>query len=116
MFGMSIKEIDAQTLAQWRSSGEPLRLIDVRTPPEISRGVIAGAEAIPMHLIPLNPPRPQADEKVVIYCRSGARSAQVCAYLEQMGIHGTYNLQGGIISWVSAGQSLVEPGAAIISG
>lgn len=114
MFGMSIKEIDATTLKNWLASDESVRLIDVRTPAEMNRGIIKNAEALPMHMVPLKPPKPVGDEKLVIYCRSGARSAQVCAYLAQQ--HGTeaYNLQGGVISWASIGESLIAPEAGIM--
>ena len=115
MFGMRIQEIDATTLKTWLDSDQSVRLIDVRTPAEMNRGIIAGAEALPMHLVPVNPPSPNGDEKLVIYCRSGARSAQVCAYLAQQGID-AYNLQGGVIAWASIGESLVAPEAGIMAG
>ncbi|WP_405205550.1 rhodanese-like domain-containing protein [Aquimarina sp. LLG6339-5] len=34
-----------------------------------------------------------------VYCRSGARSAQACTLMNQMGFETTYNLIGGFISW-----------------
>ncbi len=34
-----------------------------------------------------------------VYCRSGARSAQACALMDQMGFSTTYNLIGGIMNW-----------------
>ncbi|MHA7058311.1 rhodanese-like domain-containing protein [Aquimarina sp. M1] len=34
-----------------------------------------------------------------IYCRSGARSAQACALMDQMGFKTTYNLIGGFMNW-----------------
>lgn len=116
MFGMRIQEIDATTLKTWLDSDQSVRLIDVRTPAEMNRGIIAGAEALPMHLVPVKPPSPNGDEKLVIYCRSGARSAQVCAYLAQQ--HGVeaFNLQGGVIAWASIGESLTAPEAGIITG
>ncbi len=115
MFGVSIHEVDASTLKSWLDNGESVRLIDVRTPAEISRGIIEGAEAIPMHLIPVRPPQAKDGEKLVIYCRSGARSAQVCAFLAQQGVD-AYNLQGGVIAWASIGESLVAPEAGIMAG
>ena len=116
MFGMNIKEIDATTLKSWMAEGKALRLIDVRTPAEMNRGMIESGVALPMHMVPINPPRPEGDETLVIYCRSGARSAQVCAYLaQQFGIE-AYNLQGGVIAWASIGESLIAPEAGIMAG
>ncbi|SFW73057.1 Rhodanese-related sulfurtransferase [Sinomicrobium oceani] len=34
-----------------------------------------------------------------VYCRSGARSAQACALMEQLGFDEAYNLLGGILEW-----------------
>ncbi len=34
-----------------------------------------------------------------IYCRSGARSAQACTLMNQMGFETTYNLIGGFMNW-----------------
>jgi len=34
-----------------------------------------------------------------VYCRSGARSAQACNLMEQMGFETTYNLLGGFMEW-----------------
>lgn len=113
MYG--IQEIDAQTLNQWRETGEKVRLIDIRTPPEVAQGVIEGYEFIPMHLIPMTPIELDDDEKLVIYCRSGARSAQVCMFLAQQGVE-AYNLRGGIISWASAGLPIASPDSNKMAG
>ena len=34
-----------------------------------------------------------------VYCLSGARSAQACMILNQLGINNAYNLMGGIMQW-----------------
>jgi rhodanese-related sulfurtransferase len=34
-----------------------------------------------------------------VYCRSGARSSQACALMEQQGFQNAYNLVGGITDW-----------------
>lgn len=34
-----------------------------------------------------------------VYCRSGARSAQACSIMNQLGFDNTYNLLGGILEW-----------------
>lgn len=107
MFGFN--EIDVATLEQWRTQGQALRLIDVRTPAEIARGGIEGAEPLPLHLIPLRLSElTGVDGKLVFYCQSGARSAQACAFLAQHGVSEVYNLQGGIMAWVGSGRPLVE--------
>ena len=34
-----------------------------------------------------------------VYCRSGARSAQACNIMNQLGFDNTFNLLGGILEW-----------------
>ena len=107
---MSLKELDSAELAIWLHRGEPVRLIDVRTPGETSRGIIANAENLPLHFLPL-----KADEvstarpRVVFYCRSGARSAQACQFMSTRGFEEAYNLRGGIVDWVRQGLPVHAP-------
>ena len=114
MFG--VNEIDALTLSQWMDDDEPVKIVDVRTAGEVQQGIIEGAVFVPMHLIPLKEAEFGADEKVVFYCRSGARSAQVCAFLSQRGVSGIYNLRGGVIGWASSGKRLVAPEPQMMAG
>ncbi len=39
------------------------------------------------------------EQPVVIMCKSGGRSAQVCHFLNEQGYLDVYNLSGGIIAW-----------------
>ncbi len=107
MFG--IKEIDAATLLQWRESGQSFRLIDVRTPAETAQGIIEGAELLPLHLLPLSLDQFRANESLVIYCRTGARSGQACAFLAQHGLSNAHNLRGGIMAWAMNRYPVVLP-------
>jgi rhodanese-related sulfurtransferase len=103
---MNVKELDAAQLATWLSTGEPMRLIDVRTPAEASRGIIPDAENVPLHLLPLRADEVPARPKLVFYCRSGVRSEQACVFMEMRGHPDVYNLRGGINSWVRSGLPL----------
>ena len=100
---MNVKELDANELASWLSEGKQLRLIDVRTPAEASRGIIPEAENLPLHLLPLRAEEVSTKPRVVFYCRSGARSAQACLFMNMRGHREVYNLRGGIIAWVQSG-------------
>ncbi|WP_018953008.1 rhodanese-like domain-containing protein [Thioalkalivibrio sulfidiphilus] len=106
MYGF--KEIDTATLRQWQDTGHGFRLLDVRTPAETARGVIPGAEALPLHLLPLRVQELGGDTPLVIYCQSGARSAQACAFLAQHGLDEVYNLRGGIMGWAGSGLPLAN--------
>lgn len=104
----SFKEVDAATLAQWQTAAEKIRVIDVRNPAETARGVIPGAELLPLHLLPLNTAAVTEAGPVVFYCQSGARSAQACAFMAQQGMTEVYNLRGGIMGWAQCGQPMAQ--------
>ncbi|MCP4488235.1 MAG: rhodanese-like domain-containing protein [Gammaproteobacteria bacterium] len=106
-----IKEIKASELSELIESGHSFEIIDIRTHREIERGVIPKSKTLPMHLVPLNLVFfAQSDKQVVIYCRTGSRSAQVCRFLNKQGIHNVINLRGGIVKWSNSGLPLsAEP-------
>ena len=69
-----INEIEVTELAQLKEKNETIRVIDIRQPAELNSGIIPGAEALPMHIIPLRMNELKRDEKLIMVCRSGARS------------------------------------------
>ena len=102
-----IKEISATELSQLIENTDRLELIDIRTPAEIERGVIQGAKTLPMHLVPLNLDYFSITQKqIVIYCRTGSRSAQVCRFLIQHGFNNVISLRGGVVKWASSGHRM----------
>lgn len=108
MFGMyNIKELDVETLDAGKGQ---IHLIDVRTEGEVSRGVIDGAVHIPLHLLPLRAADIPQNKPVVIYCNSGARSAQACAFMAAKGFDNMHNLSGGIMAWARSGKPLAMLG------
>jgi rhodanese-related sulfurtransferase len=106
-----INEIDSESLQERLARGDDLLLVDIRTPTEVAQGSIPGALEMPMHLIPLRLSELPKDKDVVLYCRSGARSYQACAYLMQQGLGRVLNLRGGIIAWARHGYPIQWPGA-----
>ncbi len=82
-------------------------LLDVREDDEWAAGHIEGATHIPMSVLLGRIAEVPRDTDVVVVCRVGARSAQVTAYLRQQGWTTVRNLDGGVVSWVSAGRPLV---------
>jgi rhodanese-related sulfurtransferase len=104
MFNNTIKEIDATELAQWvNDASHNLRVIDVRQMQEIVQGTVPKAEALPLHTLPAKVHELSREEKLVMVCRSGARSAQACMFLQQQGFANVYNLRGGMMGWMQSG-------------
>jgi rhodanese-related sulfurtransferase len=102
-------EIDSETLHRRLAGGGSVRLLDIRTPSEVSQGIIPGADHIPMHLIPLRLSELPRGEELVLYCRSGARSYHACMYLVQQGYTQVVNLRGGIVAWARHGFEIAPP-------
>jgi rhodanese-related sulfurtransferase len=111
----NVQEVDAPQVAKWlenNNNNEKIRVIDVREMHEIAAGTIAGAEPMPLATLPLRTQEIGPEEKVVFLCRSGARSAQACAFLAQRGYENIYNLRGGIMAWAQHGFPAVLPKSA----
>ena len=106
-----INEIEVTELAQLKENGETVRVIDIRQPAELNAGIIPGAEGLPMHIIPLRMNELKRDEKLIMVCRSGARSAQACMFLQQQGYDNVFNLRGGMMAWAGSGLELGLPQA-----
>ncbi len=75
-------------------------LLDVRTPEEFAEGHIEGAQLLPYDEIAARTDELPADKDttIVVYCRSGRRSAIAAEELADMGYTAVYDL-GGIQSW-----------------
>jgi rhodanese-related sulfurtransferase len=98
--------LDPAGLHALLDSAAPPQLVDVRSAAEVGRGVIAGAKHIELAALPARADELDADAPCVLYCLSGARSAQACALLAQRGFQRLYHLDGGIAAWVKAGLPL----------
>lgn len=104
MSSSTIMEIDASELARWvNDATQDLRVIDVRQLQEIAMGTVPRAEPLPLHTLPAKVHELSREEKLVMVCRSGARSAQACMFLQQQGFSNVYNLRGGMMGWVQSG-------------
>jgi adenylyltransferase/sulfurtransferase len=85
-------------------------LIDVREPHEWDAGHVEGALHIPMQQIPARIDEVPRDRDVVVYCRSGGRSARVQQFLQQQGYTRVQNLSGGMMAW----KRDVDPGFSVV--
>lgn len=104
-----IQEIEVMELRELKECNDTLRIIDVRQPAELKAGIIPGAEGLPMHIIPLRMNELDKNEKLIMVCRSGARSAQACLFLQQQGYDNVFNLRGGMMAWTGSGFDIGLP-------
>lgn len=99
--GAVIQEISPEELKEKMDRGDPLVLVDVR---EAFEGLLAdlppyGQERIPVKQIPFRGPELDPDATLVLYCRSGMRSAWAAERLVKMGFKDVFNLKGGLLDW-----------------
>lgn len=98
--GAEYKRITAQEAKARIDSGDRVIILDVRTEEEYNTGHILNAILIPNETITDRMPDllPDHDAEILIYCRSGNRSAQAARKLIQIGYTNVYDF-GGINSW-----------------
>jgi rhodanese-related sulfurtransferase len=92
--------ITAEEAKQMMDDGEAFILLDVRTAEEFAEGHISGAILIPDTEITERAPDelPDQDARILVYCRSGRRSALASGELARLGYTQVYDF-GGIIDW-----------------
>lgn len=83
---------------RWVSEGA--QLVDVRSPSEYASGHLEGAVNIPVQELPARVGELGRDKSraIVLYCRSGSRSAHAKRLLEQAGFAKVANL-GAMSRW-----------------
>ncbi|ANH60362.1 rhodanese-like domain-containing protein [Dokdonia donghaensis] len=93
------------TIPEWEekiAQDKDAVILDVRTEEETENGIIEGAKVIDIYQgqgFIDEVEKLDKDKNYYVYCRSGARSAQACALMGQLGFETTYNLLGGYMAW-----------------
>ena len=77
-------------------------VLDVRTQEEVDLGIIPNSIHLDIYkgqgfIYELE--ELDKTKNYYVYCRSGARSGQACAIMNQLGFENAYNLLGGINEW-----------------
>jgi sulfur-carrier protein adenylyltransferase/sulfurtransferase len=86
-------------LADKRKRGDDFDLIDVREPHEWEIGRIEGARLTPLSSFAEAFPTLDSARDLVVYCKSGGRSAKAVRQLQAAGFRRVWNLAGGILRW-----------------
>ncbi len=106
--GAAVSDISpSEYQSQYISTAADHLLIDVRTPEEFASGHIAGAINISVETIADRLNEIPQGQTLVLYCRSGNRSAQAAQILAEAGYTDIHDL-GGINDWVSQGYPTVQ--------
>jgi rhodanese-related sulfurtransferase len=84
-----------------------LVLLDVRTASEYEEGHIEGAVNIPVQELSVRFDELSPEDELLIYCRTGNRSAQAVDILLDLGFTKIYHMDEGIKGWTEAGYPVV---------
>ena len=94
-----IPEITAQEVKKMMDEKKPFVLIDVREPHEFQICCIPGSTLVPLRELPKRLHELNSAHEIVVYCRSGQRSAKAVELLMKAGFQKIHNLKGGILAW-----------------
>ncbi len=100
-----VREIDIDAVRALQAANAPFRFIDVREDCEWQRGHLPGAEHLGRGIIERDIVNavPNKDEKIVLYCGGGFRSALAADNLQKMGYRNVLSMAGGWRGWVERG-------------
>ena len=96
---MPAPAITVEDLKAKRDRGEALTLVDVREPHEWAISDLPGSLKIPLGTLAGRLGEIPKDTEVVVYCRTGGRSANAVQFLRERGYDKALNLAGGINLW-----------------
>ena len=96
--GTQYQTIDAKAALEMMENQDVV-IVDVREENEYKQGHIKDSILIPLSTINENNQNlPDKDQTILVYCRSGNRSAKAAKKLANMGYENIYDF-GGIIDW-----------------
>mgnify|MGYP005811660169 CR=1 FL=1 len=95
-----------------RSKSEPDAVIlDVRTPEEVSKGVIPGAKQMDFRASDFasNIGSLDKNKTYFVYCKGGGRSSKTIDLMKSAGFKHVHELKDGYDGWVEAGFPVTKP-------
>ena len=101
-----IRELAPQELDRELAAADIL--IDVREAQEYSAGHLAGAVHMARGMLEFKlaalPDMQSSERRIVLYCKTGGRSALAAVALQEMGYTNVISMAGGYDAWVAAGR------------
>tara|TARA_R110001592_G_scaffold237306_9_gene496308 strand:+ start:8214 stop:8534 length:321 start_codon:yes stop_codon:yes gene_type:complete len=105
-----MKSISSTELKSWIDSKKDFQLIDVRESDELEICSLSQAHHIALGTVPQHLDAIATDKPVVFMCRSGKRSSNALFFAQEQIQNGDfYNLDGGILGWISSVDSSMTP-------
>lgn len=92
-------EVSPLELAAELRQGASILLVDVRSHEEFAQSRIEGAVHLPLAELPQRLSELSSQQEIVLYCKSGVRSARALEVLVNSGFSRVRSLSGGLISW-----------------
>ncbi len=89
-------------------SGKDYLFLDVRTDDEYNSGHIKGAVHIPVSELQGRLDELAKEGPIIVYCKSGTRSARAAGILVENGFAQIYDMGGGITEWINKGYTTVS--------
>ena len=99
---LGVPEVSPEELRAELAAPDPPLLVDVREPEELEISKIEGALLIPKGEIPERVDELTRARSVVLFCRSGGRSADAAKTLLDLGFQNVRSLRGGINAWAES--------------
>jgi adenylyltransferase/sulfurtransferase len=93
--------ITVRDLDEWMKAEKPIHLVDVREPAEYEIVKIPGSVLVPKgeilsgHALAALP----QDRQIVLYCKTGVRSAEALAAVKSAGFSDAVHVHGGVAAW-----------------
>jgi molybdopterin/thiamine biosynthesis adenylyltransferase/rhodanese-related sulfurtransferase len=92
-------DIEPSQLQERLERGDPILLLDVREPVELQVSQLPGAVCIPFGELGARLSELDRQSEIVVFCRTGSRSARALHLLAGAGFQKVKNLRGGINAW-----------------
>jgi rhodanese-related sulfurtransferase len=114
-----MKTITPVQLQDRIKNGEPLHLLDVRTPAEHEELHVPGVRLVPLNRLDATQlaevDQFAKDQPLFIFCRSGGRAKQAAGKLERSGYEQCYVVEGGTMAWAKVGLPVTRGRSTVIT-
>ena len=104
-------KLDAKAFRERASNDPNAVILDVRTPEEVSEGIIPGAKVLNFQESDFADRigKLDKDKTYFVYCKAGGRSSRTVELMKEKGFRHIHELQGGYLEWKDAGYPVKKP-------